>query len=420
MRSWFTRSVLSAVILGFVCATGFAGDSPRETPVVKVVRDNAPAVVNISTERIVMLRDNPYWGNYGNEFDYLFGQFFGYQRSRALKLKSVGSGVVVDKDGIIVTNAHVVHMASNIFIIFNDGRSLKGQVIYENPREDLALVRITPENPLSTVKLGSIEDLMIGETVVAIGNPLGLENSVTAGIVSGKGREFYSRRGDVVADGLIQVDAPINPGNSGGALLNLDGELVGINVAVVESSQSIGFAIPVDKVKAALQRYAKNKDVRVTQRARTAPAAPSRPAPGLSGLPDAGDPFAEMSRIHEQMERMMRDAFESGSAPGGAFNTDVFYEPSLQFEEKDNAYVMEIDIAGLDKNKINVEINERSITVSGEYSEQAEQVQPNARMRTSRFGSFSKTIPTPSDADPSGVTTETRENTMIIHLPKRT
>ncbi len=161
-------------------------DNPRETPIVKIVRENKDAVVNISTERIALLRENPFWGSYGSEFDIFFENFYGRNMPQyALKLKSVGSGVIIDKNGIVVTNAHVVNMASNVFIVLNDGTSIKGQVMYEDPSIDLALVKIDPPKPLKEINLGTSNDIMIGETVVAIGDPLGLENSVTAGIITG-------------------------------------------------------------------------------------------------------------------------------------------------------------------------------------------------------------------------------------------
>lgn len=194
-----------------------ASKSPRETPVVKVIRENAAAVLNISTERIIYLRERPLWGYYDNAFDMFFDRFIG--RTYAMKYKSVGSGVVVDKDGLIVTNAHVVNMASNIIVILNDGTEMVGQVVYLNAEDDLAIVKISPPKSIKEVRLGKAKDIMVGETVIAIGNPMGLENSVTVGVLSGKNRKFYTPGGEGIFDGLLQTDAPINPGNSGGALL---------------------------------------------------------------------------------------------------------------------------------------------------------------------------------------------------------
>lgn len=221
----------------------------RQTPVVQVVQEWAPAVVNIGTERIVLLRQHPYWGDYGQRFDFFFKQFYQPYRYSALKIPSVGSGVILKKDGLIVTNAHVVHMASKIFVTLQEGTTLEGKAVLVAPEDDLALIEIYPPHPLKAIKLAEPNDLMIGETVIAIGNPLGLENTVTVGVVSGKNRSFNLAGQERLLTDLIQTDAPINPGNSGGALLNLNGELVGINLAVVLNAQNIGFAIPVEKVR---------------------------------------------------------------------------------------------------------------------------------------------------------------------------
>lgn len=400
------------------------GENPRETPIVKVVRANAPAVVNISTERIVLLRETPFWGDYGNEFDFLFEQFFGSVRPRrALKFKSIGSGVVVDKNGIIVTNAHVVHMASSIYVILQDGTSVNGRVVYENPDQDLALIKVDSPQPLKAVALGSTGDIMIGETVVAIGNPLGFENSVTVGVISGKDRSLYSSRGIPVAEELLQTDAPINPGNSGGALLNLNGELIGINVAVVQNSQSIGFAIPVEKVKESLEGYARNQSFPIKfqkkTRALQQQAQPSLTPP--SSAQERWDPFAEMERMREQMDQMFQGLFSRQNRPGGRgmFNTDLFYDPNFDMEEKDDAYVIRFDIAGTDKEKINIEISEYTLTISGERSVQTQERHPSGFSHSSSFGSFLRTIPLPEDADTAAVTTKMEKDTLIITLPKK-
>jgi S1-C subfamily serine protease/HSP20 family molecular chaperone IbpA len=404
-------------------------DNPRETPVVQVVRQNAAAVVNISTEQIVLLRESPVWGRYGNEFDSLFDQFFGMQqRTRALKLKSVGSGVIVDKAGLVVTNAHVVHMASNIFVIFNDGAKVPGKIVYENIQNDLALVRIDPaaHKLLTEVKIGGDDDVMIGETAVAIGNPLGLENSVTVGIISGKERELYSSEGEKIGNEFIQTDAPINPGNSGGALLNLNGELVGINVAVVQNSQSIGFAIPVKRVREALETYKHNPSLTVKDR--QSPAASPVPVPGGIGVPEeegtreeSWNPSDEMERIRRQMDEMFRGSFgQRGPAdPWGAFNTDIFYDAGLDLKETPAGYEIKLNIAGLDKDKIDVEINEHSLTVSGQGSGQEEQTSPGSAFRSRQFHSFLRTIPLPEDADSGSVKTEVQGDNLVIRMGKK-
>ena len=423
----FLAAVLS-VLPGIVVHRANA-DNPRETPVVQVVRQNAAAVVNISTEQIVLLRESPVWGRYGSEFDYLFDQFFGMQqhaegmqqRTRALKLKSVGSGVIVDKEGLVVTNAHVVHMASNIFVIFNDGVRVRGKIVYENIQNDLALVKIDSASlkPLTEVKLGQDGDIMIGETAVAIGNPLGLENSVTVGIISGKERELYSSEGEKIGSAFIQTDAPINPGNSGGALLNLDGELVGINVAVVQNSQSIGFAIPVKKVREALETYRHNPSLTLKNRQQVKASVLEPEAEPDQNQP--WNPSDEMERIRRQMDEMFRGSFGQRN-PGdqwGAFNTDIFYDPGLDLKETPAGYEINLNVAGLDKDKIDVEINEHSLTVSGQGSGEEEGTTPDSAYRSRQFHSFLRTIPLPPDADSGSVKTEVKGDNLIIRMGKK-
>jgi len=230
--------------------------SSRVTPIVKVVRGYAPAVVNIRTENIIDLKGSPEWGLYGEELDKFFKQYFGESYSEGtLKYNSLGSGVIVDKKGLIVTNAHVIQKASDIYVVLDDGTILKAEVVGTNESDDLAIIRVNIPYLVKEIKCADIKDVMIGETVIAIGNPLGLENSVTVGVLSGKDRAFSSPECGYVCSGLLQTDASINPGNSGGALLNLDGELIGINLAVVQDAQNIGFAVPADKVSKMLEKF---------------------------------------------------------------------------------------------------------------------------------------------------------------------
>lgn len=232
--------------------------SVRETPVVKVVRSAAPAVVNISTEKIAFLRQNPFWKKYGGAFDSLHQNFFRPLVS-AVKLKSLGSGVVIQEDGLIVTNAHVIDMATEIIVIFHNGQRLQAQPVLINQKDDLALIKVHAPQPLVALPLIQPGDILIGETVVTIGNPLGLENSVSVGVISGKNRTFAVPEMNHIFMDLLQTDAPINIGNSGGALINLEGKLVGINLAVVQDSQNIGFAVPADKIHEGIKTYLQNK-----------------------------------------------------------------------------------------------------------------------------------------------------------------
>lgn len=205
----------------------------RETPVVRVYRETHEAVVNISGERRVARRIWP-------DFDLdLWGPGFEQQVS------VLGSGFVVHQEGYIVTNAHVVENVNRIKAVFSDGREFQAEVISADTSRDLAVLAVEANEELPFVELGRSNDLMIGETVIAIGNPYGYANTVTSGVISAVGRDLQVTEGYWLR-GLIQTDAPINPGSSGGPLLNINGELVGINTAIRAEAQNIGFAIPVD------------------------------------------------------------------------------------------------------------------------------------------------------------------------------
>lgn len=207
----------------------------RRTPIVEVVHSVMPAVVNIRTEASIRRRS-------ADPFGFFFGQ------PREYTTQSVGSGFVWGGDGIIVTNNHVVEGASRITVAFADGRELDANVLGVDPDSDLAVLKVNSRG-LPAAALGSSADLLIGETVVAVGNPFGLSGSVTTGVVSAIGRSVPSEeRGRTFTD-FIQTDASINPGNSGGPLLNIEGRVIGINVAIFANAQGIGFAIPVDRAR---------------------------------------------------------------------------------------------------------------------------------------------------------------------------
>jgi serine protease Do len=254
---------LIILIGSFFLQGGCTTISSRETPVVKVVRKFAPAVVNIRTERVVDLKEHPDWGLYGEQLDKFFKEYFGENYSGGtLKHKSVGSGVILNNEGLIVTNAHVIQKASDIFVVLNDGVVLKAEVLGVSQADDLAIIKTVLPHHVQEPKFANVREMMIGESVIAIGNPLGLENSVTVGVVSGKDRSFESSQCQYVCSGLIQTDASINPGNSGGALLNLDGELIGINLAVVQFAQNIGFAVPADRILQLLEELKERRLIR--------------------------------------------------------------------------------------------------------------------------------------------------------------
>jgi serine protease Do len=168
--------------------------------------------------------------------------------------KSIGSGVIVDDRGLIVTNAHVVGKNEKVNVTLCDGTSLDADVLVADPSRDLAVVRIKTDKKLQALALAQVDDLMVGEDVIAIGHPYGYNYTVSVGIVGATNREVAMPTGHTL-EGLIQVTAAINPGNSGGALLNINGELIGINTAVRDGAQGIAFAINADSVRGFLGRH---------------------------------------------------------------------------------------------------------------------------------------------------------------------
>jgi len=174
-----------------------------------------------------------------------FDRFFGGAPQREFKQRSLGSGFILDKDGHIVTNNHVVEGADKIQVILKNGKTFDAAIKGRDPNTDLALIKIEPESELPVMELGDSDALRVGEWALAIGNPFGLAHTVTAGIISAKGRVI----GSGPYDDFIQTDASINPGNSGGPLINMQGKVVGINTAIVAGGQGIGFAIPVNLAK---------------------------------------------------------------------------------------------------------------------------------------------------------------------------
>jgi serine protease Do len=208
-----------------------------------------PGVVNIQVVKKVKnvgfgFRGNPFGEQ--NPFGDFFAPFFeGNPPSGEYKQQGVGSGFVISQDGYILTNNHVVEDADQIKVKLSNGKEYAGKVVGRDPKTDLAIVKVERSSDLHPLTLGNSEDLKVGSWVVAIGSPFGLEQTVTAGIVSAKGRVI----GSGPYDNFIQTDASINPGNSGGPLINMRGEVVGINTAIIPNGQGIGFAIPVNTAK---------------------------------------------------------------------------------------------------------------------------------------------------------------------------
>ncbi|HEX8616961.1 MAG TPA: trypsin-like peptidase domain-containing protein [Thermoanaerobaculia bacterium] len=215
----------------------------RRTPIVVVAHSVLPSVVNIETEATIRRRT-------ADPFNDPFGFFGG--RERAYTSQSLGSGFVWSSDGIIVTNNHVVEGASRIIVNLQDGRQLPAKLLGVDPDSDLAVLRVD-DKKLTAAPIGTSSDLMIGESVVAVGNPFGLSGTVTTGVVSALGRSVPSQDQTRTFTDFIQTDASINPGNSGGPLLNIEGRVIGINVAIYAQAQGIGFAIPVDRAKKVIE-----------------------------------------------------------------------------------------------------------------------------------------------------------------------
>ncbi|MBD3880991.1 trypsin-like peptidase domain-containing protein [Phormidium tenue FACHB-886] len=210
------------------------------------VQKVGPAVVRINSTRTVASRGPDFFSE-----DPAFGRFFGGQgegRSPERVEEGTGSGFIVDSKGIILTNAHVIDGADEVSVTLTDGRSFSGKVMGEDPATDVAVVKIEATD-LPTATLGDSTQLKPGEWAIAIGNPLGLDNTVTAGIVSATGRSSSDIGVPDRRVGFIQTDAAINPGNSGGPLLNERGEVVGMNTAIIDGAQGLGFAVPIDTAK---------------------------------------------------------------------------------------------------------------------------------------------------------------------------
>ncbi|GAI04560.1 unnamed protein product, partial [marine sediment metagenome] len=228
-RVWLLVVIVILFLLGInlssfseVTERGVA-PSLQET-LIQASEEVAPAVVNI---RIIQ---------------FTYDSFF-----RVVPREGQGSGVIFSKEGYILTNEHVIHEAREINVVLPDGREFKGKLIGSDPSVDLAVVKVTAKN-LPLAKLGNSDKLRPGEFCIAIGNPFGLQNTLTFGVISAMGRDIGAAPEEIL-ENLIQTQAPINPGNSGGPLINLEGEVIGINTAIIPYAQGIGFAIPINTAK---------------------------------------------------------------------------------------------------------------------------------------------------------------------------
>ena len=267
----FARHFVVILMVALLLGTGLSPATAAKNAPVRMVPQNfsaladtvSPAVVHIRVEKTVKaggpefgpFGKNPFGG--GEQSPDFFGHRFGPQHRPDFKQPGLGSGFIIDKDGYIVTNNHVVDGADTIKVILKDESEYPAKVIGRDPVTDIALIKIEANGNLPTVNLGSSDNLKVGEWVTAIGSPFGLQYTVTAGIVSAKGRAI----GSGPYDDFIQTDASINPGNSGGPLINMKGEVVGINTMIIAGGQGIGFAIPIDMAKGIVKQLKTSGEV---------------------------------------------------------------------------------------------------------------------------------------------------------------
>lgn len=229
MRKACLRVLVTLAILSGIGGAGTEeahGQYSRRNPIVEAVQKTRASIVSVKVEKR---------GSWGRK-------------------EIGGTGVVVDERGYVVTNRHVIASADRVTVHLSDGTELASQVLVEDARHDLAVLRLSTTRTLPALAFAPSDDLLVGETVIAVGHPFGYTNSVSTGIVSALGREVTMPTGEVLRD-LIQVTASINPGNSGGPLLNVNGELIGINVALREGAQGIAFALSSDSVREALSKH---------------------------------------------------------------------------------------------------------------------------------------------------------------------
>ena len=261
----FFAIFISIISITFFTSYSFALKAvipPSFADLVKKVQDS---VVNISAVKVIKGRSPlfEFWSPFGEKdpFRDFFERFFRDQIPREYRQKSLGTGFIIDKDGYILTNNHVVEKTDEIKVILVNEKEYRAKIVGRDPKTDVALIKIDPEEPLKPLPLGDSDKLQVGDWVVAIGNPFGLGHTVTAGIVSAK----YRQIGTGGYENFIQTDASINPGNSGGPLLDINGNVVGINTAIFTKSGGnigIGFAIPINMVKNLLPQLKKGKVIR--------------------------------------------------------------------------------------------------------------------------------------------------------------
>ena len=279
IRVWFVSVALAAVGLGFPAGAARAEGSDvaeqMQQHFIDVSKKVGPAVVSISTETVQRMPvrryqfgGSPFSDFDGDLFERFFRDFYGDSDNREFKQRGLGTGVIIDEEGLILTNEHVVHGADKVTVTLPDGREFKGQIKGTDLRSDLAVIKIDAKN-LPAAELGDSDQIKSGQWAIAVGNPFGwavggTEPSITVGVISALHRSIRIGGAERDYSDLIQTDAAINPGNSGGPLVNLYGQIIGINVAIFSTTggyQGIGFAIPVNVAKSVLGDLIQGKKV---------------------------------------------------------------------------------------------------------------------------------------------------------------
>ncbi|MBW2235996.1 MAG: trypsin-like peptidase domain-containing protein [Deltaproteobacteria bacterium] len=248
------------IVIGAAGTTRAADPFLRRTPAVRAVEKVGPSVVSITTEELASSR-SPFGSVFGNDptFERFFRDFFEPQAPQQRRRVNLGSGVLIDDQGHVLTNAHVVARASRVQVVLADGRELDATVVGADPNNDVAVLQVESDESLPWTPPGDSDDVLVGEPVIAIGNPFGLSNTVTTGVISAVDRSL--RTGNRVYHGFLQTDASINPGNSGGPLLNAEGQLIGVNTAIYQGAEGIGFAIPIAVASRVVQELLEHGEV---------------------------------------------------------------------------------------------------------------------------------------------------------------
>jgi S1-C subfamily serine protease len=332
----------------------------RRTPVVAAAEKSRVAVVNVSAEEMVRVRVPTPGADMGQ---LLYEEFFGKPRFRSgYAVTSLGSGVIVSPDGHVLTNAHVVERGARFRVQLLDGRELPARVLGTDPASDLAVLRVETKEKLPFLAAGRSDDLMIGETVIAIGNPFGLAHTVTTGVVSALHRKVGDPRRQLFD--MVQTDASINPGNSGGPLVNIQGQLIGVNTAIIgDRSAGIGFAIPIDRALRVAEDLIRHGEVRE----------------GFTGLAVRDEPV-KSDRIGGDRVRVQVSAVEAGSpaAAAGVRKGDLVESVADAPVESAAEYrfrVRDVPVGGtvrlgLARGKERLQVSVRSVELSTERAEQ--------------------------------------------------